>query len=219
MEKYFFKPFVGDNYQQGISGKKILVLGDSHYCESIDSSSEVCRACCRNHVNIKTCKGIHKEDNLSLETIGVMKEYLKKEYVQKCEHGYENFMRTFCNKDVMTLSERISFWNSVSFYNYCQYFLPSYNKSAHKHSKLVEDFEPFKSVLKELNPDIFFVWGKPVANILINTFGKDALALKKNIYRVKCDGVSYIMCCIHHPSSYYSWTDYIELVQDSLQYD
>ena len=28
----FFSPWVGNKYNQGISGKKILVLGASHYC-------------------------------------------------------------------------------------------------------------------------------------------------------------------------------------------
>lgn len=31
MEKRFFKPFVGDRYQEGINGKKILVVGASFY--------------------------------------------------------------------------------------------------------------------------------------------------------------------------------------------
>ena len=32
MKHSFFKPFIGPNYNKGISGKKILVLGASFYC-------------------------------------------------------------------------------------------------------------------------------------------------------------------------------------------
>lgn len=32
MRKYFFEPFVGENYLEGIRGKKILVVGASFYC-------------------------------------------------------------------------------------------------------------------------------------------------------------------------------------------
>lgn len=33
MDRPYFEPWIGENYENGgIFGKKILVLGDSHYC-------------------------------------------------------------------------------------------------------------------------------------------------------------------------------------------
>ena len=38
MKNVFFKPFIGINYQsKGFNEKKILVLGESHYCGGCDN--------------------------------------------------------------------------------------------------------------------------------------------------------------------------------------
>ena len=35
IDRPFFEPWIGENYESGgIFGKKILALGDSHYCDS-----------------------------------------------------------------------------------------------------------------------------------------------------------------------------------------
>ena len=36
MSSRFFYPFVGSNYQKGIQGKKVLILGASFYCPQTD---------------------------------------------------------------------------------------------------------------------------------------------------------------------------------------
>lgn len=33
MENVNFKPWVGPKYSEGLHGKKIMILGDSHYCK------------------------------------------------------------------------------------------------------------------------------------------------------------------------------------------
>jgi hypothetical protein len=36
MENIFFRPYVGENYfNKGYLGKKLLILGESHYCGKI----------------------------------------------------------------------------------------------------------------------------------------------------------------------------------------
>ena len=32
-----FRPWVGTNYKKGFQGKKILILGESHYCKEDDN--------------------------------------------------------------------------------------------------------------------------------------------------------------------------------------
>ena len=37
MDRPFFEPWIGENYENGgLFGKKILALGDSHYCDSCE---------------------------------------------------------------------------------------------------------------------------------------------------------------------------------------
>ena len=41
-----FTPWVGKNYEQGFRGKKILILGDSHYCAKECSENGCCYPKC-----------------------------------------------------------------------------------------------------------------------------------------------------------------------------
>jgi hypothetical protein len=43
MKGVFFKPWVGKKYfENGVDGLKILVLGDSHYCNAVDEDCDGC---------------------------------------------------------------------------------------------------------------------------------------------------------------------------------
>ena len=101
----FFQSFVGKDYADGgIFGKRIMVLGESHYCD------EGCADCgdCRLH---RECMGF---------TQGVLRDYL--------DEGTErqNWMRTFVKFERSLVGEetdqalRLKIWNSVVFFNYLQ---------------------------------------------------------------------------------------------------
>ena len=62
MNKAFFQPYVGKDYSTGgIFGKRIMVLGESHYCE------EGCTDC-GNMANHRECMAF---------TNGVVSDYLR----------------------------------------------------------------------------------------------------------------------------------------------
>ena len=99
----FFQPFVGKDYASGgIFGKRIMILGESHYCD------EGCADCgdCRLH---RECMGF---------TQHVLGDYL--------DEGTErqNWMRTFLKFERSLVGEetdqamRLKIWNSVVFFNY-----------------------------------------------------------------------------------------------------
>jgi len=37
----FFIPYIGDKYEQGYHGKKVLVLGESHYCVDEEGNTNI----------------------------------------------------------------------------------------------------------------------------------------------------------------------------------
>ena len=103
--KIFFQPFVGKDYANGgIFGKRIMILGESHYCD------ESCADCsdCQLH---RECMGFTQQ---------VLGDYLNENKER------QNWMRTFLKFERSLVGEetnqamRLKIWNSVIFFNYLQ---------------------------------------------------------------------------------------------------
>ena len=101
----FFQPFVGKDYANGgIFGKRIMILGESHYCD------ESCTDCgdCQLH---RECMNFTQQ---------VLDDYLNENKER------QNWMRTFLKFERSLVGEetnqamRLKIWNSVIFFNYLQ---------------------------------------------------------------------------------------------------
>ena len=101
----FFQPYVGKDYTTGgLFGKRIMVLGESHYCD------EGC-ADCGNVSSHRECMAF---------TNGVVGDYLNEQKPR------ERWMSTFLKFERSLVGhetdwpERQRIWQSVLFYNYLQ---------------------------------------------------------------------------------------------------
>jgi len=196
MENVFFKPWVGENYfENGFNGKKILVLGDSHYCEHYDDC-EVCGDISRQ----AECKA----DNL---TQGVVESFI--EYKQG--YGYRPWMISYKKFTDVLLGEKvpnnvaIDFWNSIVFYNYVQ--------KAQKGpgiSPTQEDYEnshnAFVEILEEYQPDLVMVWGWRLWEKIVKFGTKSDFNIVENrdlrFYYFDINRKKIPACCgMPHPSS------------------
>lgn len=101
----FFQPFVGKDYANGgIFGKRIMILGESHYCD------ESCTDCgdCQLH---RECMNFTQQ---------VLDDYLNENKER------QNWMRTFLKFERSLVGEetnqamRLKIWHSVIFFNYLQ---------------------------------------------------------------------------------------------------
>lgn len=101
----FFQPFVGKDYANGgIFDKRIMILGESHYCD------ESCTDCgdCQLH---RECMNFTQQ---------VLDDYLNENKER------QNWMRTFLKFERSLVGEetnqamRLKIWNSVIFFNYLQ---------------------------------------------------------------------------------------------------
>ena len=148
-----FLPFVGEKYEEGIRGKKILVLGESHYCGDLDCSK--CPKCERANMQ-PCCRDITKD---------VMHEYIINYSGEKYEQTFLCFERAFSGKVLKTQEEREEFWNHVAFYNYIQNAQSGPRRTPHIANP--EDCaEAFKTILETLMPDAVIVWGDRLYKVL-----------------------------------------------------
>lgn len=192
-QQIFFHPWVGKDYQTGgIFGRKILVLGESHYC------SERCDGC-----------GTEKCADCYSFTEDVLKKYLNESFPRK------NWMRTFVKFERSMVNhetdwrERKEIWNSLAFYNYLQ--IPMDNaRQAGKKQQYKDAEGPFFQVLNILKPDIVIVWGYRLWNRLPSLRWKDGIQIQIDDYKVRNgfyyfgDSYSAKTVCVYHPSTRYS---------------
>lgn len=211
----FFKPFKGDNYDKGICGKKVLVLGASFYCPIRDceffqdctnplkKDSSKYNEICPSYAKVEG------HPNLSDEPTNAIWSYIR---------AYQNFAELiipfvdvtekpedWCDYDVV--------WDSMAFTDYVQFFLPTKDTYPSYFSK--RDYNAFIETLKELKPDVVIAWGLPITaeirdNIENNSIFTDLEKLPDTdhyICHMKIEGVNhnitYVSC--YHPSSMHYW--------------
>lgn len=155
MDNKFFIPYRGSKYNQGINGKKILVLGASFYCDkcncqffdkctnTIYKNSENYDAICPTY----KCEGkmLHNEPSYCIED------------APQTYQNFASFMSPLCENGSY---EEV--WERMAFTNYVQFFLPSEEGKYRVtlNSDLSErDFKAFIEVLNELKPNIVIIWG------------------------------------------------------------
>lgn len=199
----FFIPYIGDKYEQGYHGKKVLVLGESHYCADDDGNTSI--------------EDYPEWESLTNEVIESFKEYLRgnKEH-SNWMRTFTKFSRAFNNGDLPE-EQIIDFWDHVAFYNYVQVPMVAPRQSPTE-EQFAKSEKAFGEILETYHPDIIIVWGQrlwtklpytgeylPKENTLINN--------GKGLYYYKVKDKKIPAMYITHPSasSFHYQTVYDEL--------
>ena len=207
MSKVFFQPFVGKDYANGgIVGKRIMILGESHYCD------EGCADCgdCRLH---RECMDF---------TQHVLGDYL--------DEGTErqNWMRTFLKFERSLVghetdskeSEKV--WNSVLFFNYLQVAMGG-PREAGTTEQYRQAARAFFEVLDKFQPEYVILWGQRLWD---NTpserwqEGTDIIVDGKRVavgFYLLSNGRKVKTMAVNHPSVGYSWDYWHRVIQSFLQ--
>ena len=199
MEKMFFIPWVGKNYETGgIFGKRVMVLGDSHYREN-------------------------KWEASSNNTKEVIETFLNSERdFDKYMNTFTKFERAVFNSE-LNQTEKEEFWHSILFYNYLQEPLtePGANFDYGLYEKY---FEPFMAVLETHQPDVIIAWGQRLFTAMPGGNGKDGIPLSiDNIPYKKCwiytlkNGHQVKMFAINHPSRGFSREKWHKIIKAALE--
>ena len=204
--KRFFIPCKGSKYEEGICGKKILVVGASFYCSkkeckyfkkctnpAIKDSSEFNLMCPFN-------SGQPLNDAPQLELGECYKSYVNfskaiQPLIETCIEGKDNYDEI---------------WDHLAFTNYVQFWLPTCKTKAEYLSE--RDFEAFIESVEELEPDIVILWGCVINDRLKqnNEYVIDKELLKSTDYYVchmKLPSLDKTIALVnpYHPSSPCCW--------------
>jgi len=213
MENLFFKPWIGENYlSTGISGKKILVLGESHIC------GEGCSDCGNSTE--------HPECNVF--TNNAVKYFLNyksgKGEFERWMNTFTKFGNVFYNKSLSS-DETVSFWNSIAFYNYVQYSTDK-SRVSPRNDEFAKSSTAFFEILQSYKPDIVFVWGERLWDQLPDggEFGEEISVENVNsgrLYYYSIDKNRIPIYMVNHPSSSafnYSWHTFMNKAVEFSNY-
>jgi hypothetical protein len=208
--KVQFEPWCGDQYEAGISGLRVLILGESHY-HLCDEDKE----CDEEETRVL------RHRSLTRDTVKFWKDHPHSSPVSYRVPGLFGM-----NKD--------RFWNSVIFYNYLQTFAGPGAKHRPKEEQWDDgSAEAFQSVLDTFQPDRILVLGMDTwrnlpsdPRILFRAPVPEArLQVQNNIGRKNAvDAMAYwyssrsgklaLAMPVYHPSavifSSVDWTSYID---------
>lgn len=175
--KIFFKPWVGSEYNSGgVYGKKVLVLGESHYGDATDATDE---------------------------TIGVVKEFVYEYWGAPYQQTFLCFERALAGREI-NQEEREQLWNSVMFYNYFQKSTTGPrtgpNMEAEKESE-----EAFRELLEQYQPDAIIVWGARLYQLLPGWDGTESKIKVGDdsclVWHYTIKGKQIPAMSVHHPSA------------------
>lgn len=193
MEKVFFKPWVGKDYETGgIFKKKIFVLGESHYCDGCDK-----------------CTGNVEDSECSDFTQNVVRKIINGES-SHWTGTFRKFERSLVGEET-TVEKSKEIWESLAFYNYLQVAV-SKTREAGDWYDYEKSEDAFFEVLNELQPDVIIVWGvtrmyedmpekgwEKGAEMIV-----DGYPVKNGWYTID-NGKRIRAIWVYHPSSGYSW--------------
>ena len=195
-KEVFFEPWICSNYSTGgIFGKKILALGESHYCDV-----EECGGCMPGH-RFESCD----------MTSDVVRKYIEAETSpeDKWVSTFRKFERFLVNDYTESVDSK-NIWESIAFYNYLQIAISGVRKAGESND--YKDSETaFFEVLNKLRPDLVIVWGKRLyfampgdrwqedKPIMVGKF-----TAYTGSYEIK-GGTKIRVIAINHPSTAFSW--------------
>lgn len=213
MEHVFFDPWVGSCYNSGIDGKKIMIMGHNHVCND-----------CKDCGNVKD-----KDEGCASLTKKSVEDYLKwRETDEVPTPRYKGWLRTFFNfakaffgYEPDFKQEKCELWDKVLFYNYVQRAVAVWNQKPNS-DDYINSQVPFMEVINKYEPDIIIVWGSDAFNGTPGggkfeepiTF-EDIIA-ERYLYILN-SGKQCSMIKIHHPSMYFSYFQWHEIIKSMIE--
>ena len=219
IERLHWKPWVGERYKL-IDGKKLLIVGESHYCWKNEKDDPV-----------KVFEDINKKwfTRKIIHESGVCSSTKSKQPILR------NIEKVLTNKAALKKDIQKALWHSVSFYNFIQRPLMSREK---QHRPTETDWQngwhTFYKVIEILKPDYILFCGVEAVNREFakwnaikkteyqytnkmtktkNRIGRTFIRSKGSIQKID---TQLIISCIDHPSSRFSWNKWHRVLNEQM---
>jgi len=187
-----FKPWVGNRYERSKFGRRVMVLGESHYCgDPREADSEITRR----------VMGWLLDPTVEFD--GWMNTFTK--FAEAME-GRK-----------MTREESRETWQHVMFYNFVQSPMSETRKSP-TDEQFDQSAEAFFEVLEQYKPDVVLAWGSRLYEHLPNAGhkGTDCLGHETWEYQLKGGKVCRVLATYHPSAPMFSPQEWHEAIATFL---
>jgi len=189
MRNVFFKPWIGERFESsGYLGKKLLVLGESHYCEI----EQICAEC-----------GITGMVGCNDFTNSTVRKFLAYKFSGTAHRRWMNTYTRFGNvmeNRRLNADETAALWSSIAFYNYVQIAVTDKRTPPSAENFRISE-EAFLRVVRELSPDLIIAWGDRLWGNMPST-GRDVQIQDTRYYVYRFDnGLAVPAVSVYHPST------------------
>lgn len=198
MNSIHFLPWVGKEYTKGINGKRVMALGESHYCANPETEA---------------IPSLTQEIIADLTDVNSPHEHYKNTYT-KFERALEG--------DIVVKEDKLALWNSIMFYNYVQQPI-SGARVAPNSAQFKSSESAFFTVLKQYQPDIILVWGQrlfsnmPTENANPHeVYFADGTSSKALSYTLENGHIVRVLQ-ITHPSAGFDWCYWHEIISQFIK--
>lgn len=212
----FFKEHVGKSYQKGITGHRVLVLGESLFCDKV--KCPFFPAC--TNTKVRNSSAFEEKCPNSDVPLSESVQYNVDNFQKGTSEGditsYANFTKLM--EDIGAVSGKENLYESIVFYDFMQFFSPQRSISSEYLSE--RDDIAFEEIVHKHNPDIIIIWGTTVANRIKKRGRYQPRNIKGGydldyIFNQKIDGRWRSFFCIYHPSDSHgylsdSWEKHVE---------
>jgi hypothetical protein len=186
--RFGFKPWIGSQYEIGIDNKKILILGESHYC-----------------CNPGECDGCSDQTNEI-----ILKQINETRSDFESNPFYTKLAKLFLKKvpgEYISLNEKKLFWNSVAFYNYIQESVGETARIAPSKEMFEISWGPFQNLIEAITPDLVLILGQRLWDGMPGEAIKDwpAGPVKDSYYYLGKTNAPICVIANHPSSSHFSY--------------
>jgi len=187
-----FEPWVGSDWgkpENTLGGKKVLILGESHYNNEDEWTNRCDPDATRNVIRTYALQGRHAFFSKLLHVLGGKPRWS------------------------LTQSEVDAFWQSVAFYNFVPVFVGNDNRIAPNTEMFTSGVAPFRAVLAELEPEHIIVCGYRLWSALLVSM-KNSVQTNLDGHGA-IEGVPALR--MQHPSTGFAMNDWKKTLQEFLR--
>jgi hypothetical protein len=215
IDELYWLPWVGKDYTNSPQGKRLLIVGESHYVPDGESATD------------------------GYSDKGWTRNFISKEGLkqtpfykgQPTNNLVGNLERVIFNKQHPTDEEKFKLWHSSAYFNIIQTLLGDILVRPDHEMKLIGR-QVFFKVLEILKPDYCLIGGVGISNYVSNpdeihdiagykTEGIENLGrISRTISRItkleSSSGHKIKLVFVRHPSRYFSWGKWVEFIEQQM---
>ena len=217
----FFKEYAGEHYKQGLGNQRVLVLGESMFCDKDGKENrqrcpffDICTSRALKNSSAFDHKCPSSDVPLSDAACDNVRQFLDGT-AEGDITSYVNFTKLM--EDIGLVHGKAELFDHIVFYDFLQFYSPA--ATIDENDLTERDDMAFEEILAKYNPTVIIIWGTKVANRIkkkgqFPPKGLQGVCDPNYVFSQKIAGRWRTFLSIYHPSDRYgslskTWEEHV----------